>query len=417
MGTLYKSLIGQCAACCTCDAPVFEMATRSASKTKYGFAEFGTASTPPKRYKTATGSGNYFTSGFLCLFSNSWLTGSTTLTETVPSSYMELRATIWCDDCADPCSVNGLTVKENVTWFSTSDFLKFQYGYGGFICEDYDENDGCAANTAGLDDPTFSGKFDAYNSFPFNTVTVSSGTSASSDFTSDGGGVVSVTLSEQYDTATLKSNTTAAIGSWSSWSSGYAESVALLTCNELSYSVTEAKYRIRHPLNKRAIATGCYRIAWVERLIPGLTYASDCTTITGGGAALTSIEVVSGGTGWTSGTITISAPGNGGTTATATVTVSGGVITGIALITAGTRYTSTPTFTLSGPGTGAILIIHLGTETAKSYNWSGTVPGGYDPANNTTWPVTGEYALPVPTSNGTLSVPSSAILYYCDGCT
>ncbi len=411
MGTLYKSLIGQCAACCTCDAPVFEMATRSASKTKYGFAEFGTASTPPKRYKTATGSGNYKTTP------NCKLTGSTTRTETIPSSHMQIWATIDCDGGSDPCSVNGLTAIADATGFSSSDFLKFRYGYTGLECIDFDDDGGCTVNINYIQNPSEFGKFDVLNSFPYNTVTVSSGTSASSDFTSDGGGVVSVTLSEEYDTATLKSNTTAAIGSWSSWTTGYASATALLTCTELTYSITEAKYRIRHPLNKRAIATGCYRIAWVERLIPGLTYASDCTTITGGGAALSSIEVVSGGTGWTSGTITISAPGNGGTTATATVTVSGGVITGIALITAGTRYTSTPTFTLSGPGTGAILIIHLGTETAKSYNWSGTVPGGYDPANNTTWPVTGEYALPVPTSNGTLSVPSSAILYYCDGCT
>lgn len=60
MGTLYKSLIGQCADCCTCDAPVFEQATRSASKTKCGFVEYSAAGRDPnKRYLSEVASGYY----------------------------------------------------------------------------------------------------------------------------------------------------------------------------------------------------------------------------------------------------------------------------------------------------------------------------------------------------------------------
>ena len=63
-----------------------------------------------------------------------------------------------------------------------------------------------------------------------------------------------------------------------------------------------------------------------------------------------------GGTGYTSPTVAISAPGTtGGTTATATATQSGGAIIGITITNPGSGYlsTGTPTFTFGGGGSGA----------------------------------------------------------------
>lgn len=66
------------------------------------------------------------------------------------------------------------------------------------------------------------------------------------------------------------------------------------------------------------------------------------------------IDVDSGGSGYSSPSIVISAPPSG-TTATASATVSGGVITAITITDPGTGYVSTPSVTISGAGTGAVL--------------------------------------------------------------
>ena len=71
-------------------------------------------------------------------------------------------------------------------------------------------------------------------------------------------------------------------------------------------------------------------------------------TQTGG---VTSIAVTAGGTSYaTAPTVTVSAPTNGGTTATATATVASGAVTAITIVTAGTGYSATPTITFSGGG-------------------------------------------------------------------
>ena len=71
-------------------------------------------------------------------------------------------------------------------------------------------------------------------------------------------------------------------------------------------------------------------------------------TQTGG---VTSIAVTAGGTSYTTApTVTVSAPTNGGVTATATATITSGAVTSIAIVTAGTGYSATPTITFSGGG-------------------------------------------------------------------
>lgn len=81
-------------------------------------------------------------------------------------------------------------------------------------------------------------------------------------------------------------------------------------------------------------------------------------------------------------TLVFSAPGGSpaGTTATATCTVDsqGGIAT-VTMGTAGTKYTSEPSLTITpkvSGSTAADLIVHLGTETTKCAVWDGTTLGG-----------------------------------------
>lgn len=69
------------------------------------------------------------------------------------------------------------------------------------------------------------------------------------------------------------------------------------------------------------------------------------------------VDVLNGGTGYTSATVTFSAPPAGGVTATGTVTIVGGVITGIVMTNNGSGYNNTiPTVTFNGiGGSGATL--------------------------------------------------------------
>jgi len=144
------------------------------------------------------------------------------------------------------------------------------------------------------------------------------------------------------------------------------------------------------------------------------------------GHALTSIEVVHGGTGFTTApTVTIT--GGGGTGATATASVSGGVITGITLGAAGSGYKTNPTITLSGgggAGGGTVLLAaHFGTETEYADNTqpAGTTPLGYVDGVVRTYPLIGStgtapwkyYELPVPATDGTTLVANLRTV--CDG--
>jgi len=53
------------------------------------------------------------------------------------------------------------------------------------------------------------------------------------------------------------------------------------------------------------------------------------------------------------------------------------------------------------------------TDTVKTYTWSGTIPGGYDPTDSTTWPITGEYTLATPATDGTTTL--ACITVTCSG--
>jgi hypothetical protein len=72
------------------------------------------------------------------------------------------------------------------------------------------------------------------------------------------------------------------------------------------------------------------------------------------------IALNSGGTGYTvAPTVVISAPPSGGTQATATATVAAGVVTGITVTNPGAGYTSAPSVSFTGAGTGAVATASL----------------------------------------------------------
>jgi hypothetical protein len=209
-------------------------------------------------------------------------------------------------------------------------------------------------------------------------------------------------------------------GSLPAWSSFFFNDTPMRgarfsNCLERSYFLSESRYRIRHRLSKQALSTGCYKATWIERFIPALTYAppinNNCAEYTGGGASITSIEVLFSAGFTSTPTLTISSPGNGGTTATATATIDTtpgaptfGQITGISIINSGSRYLAAPTVSFSGGGGGgATYMVHLGTETEKSYTWSGVVPPDYDDDDMDTWPTSDVFSLVLPEAYGSIS--------------
>jgi hypothetical protein len=106
---------------------------------------------------------------------------------------------------------------------------------------------------------------------------------------------------------------------------------------------------------------------------------------------LTSVTLGVGGSGYTSATCAIAAPSNlsaytspqnttlwaGGTQATCSATVSGGAVTAVALVAAGTGYTGDPVCTISGNGTGATCTsaVAIGTATPSYQPAYGATPG------------------------------------------
>ncbi len=69
-------------------------------------------------------------------------------------------------------------------------------------------------------------------------------------------------------------------------------------------------------------------------------------------SGLTGLDVIYGGVGYTTPTITFSAPAAGGVQATGTLTIVGGVITRVVMTNVGTGYAGlTPTFTITGSST------------------------------------------------------------------
>ena len=53
------------------------------------------------------------------------------------------------------------------------------------------------------------------------------------------------------------------------------------------------------------------------------------------------------------------------------------------------------------------------TDTVKTFTWSGTIPGGYDATDSATWPLSDEYTMAVPATDGTVTI--ACITATCSG--
>ena len=98
---------------------------------------------------------------------------------------------------------------------------------------------------------------------------------------------------------------------------------------------------------------------------------SDVTTTTSERVGYTRMTAL--GSGYTTATVTFSAPPAGGTTATGTAVINDGGVVGITLTNAGSGYTTAPTVTITGNGTGATA---TATLTSSQYGVTTTAPAG-----------------------------------------
>ncbi len=158
-------------------------------------------------------------------------------------------------------------------------------------------------------------------------------------------------------------------------SSGYLQAtrVTLYKCKTAhSIAVTDSGDDIIRPTNisywefgdvcgKRL--TSCAKRYGFEPGGSGVTSIVVQQTTTGSGANKTT---TSGGSGYTSATVAIGAPPAGGTQATATATVSGGKVTSIQVTSPGSKYTTAPTVTISGDGSGATAIANINTRGTRN---------------------------------------------------
>tara|TARA_B100000287_G_scaffold43264_1_gene39027 strand:- start:3654 stop:5567 length:1914 start_codon:yes stop_codon:yes gene_type:complete len=81
--------------------------------------------------------------------------------------------------------------------------------------------------------------------------------------------------------------------------------------------------------------------------------------------SVASTTITAGGSGYSSATVTFSAPGGTGVTATGTATLSGGAVTAITITNSGSGYSSAPTITIGGDGSGA-----TATATLTASGWA-----------------------------------------------
>lgn len=142
--------------------------------------------------------------------------------------------------------------------------------------------------------------------------------------------------------------------------------------NVASYLIT-----VENPLS-----TPATNVAVIDNLPIGFTYQPGSTVINGAPAAdptsryVTGIEILDGGSGYTSAPTVILAGGMGGSGATAKAVVTGGVVTQVIVTARGYNYNDEPTVVfLGGGGSGADAQSSISTVTTNP-QWSGlTIPG------------------------------------------
>jgi hypothetical protein len=135
-------------------------------------------------------------------------------------------------------------------------------------------------------------------------------------------------------------------------SSSYTGAFKFTTPLYYKWTRIQLKTNNATPYPADGVATNSNQVCWngmAQIPIPS-GYKVDCTP----NGAVTKLTLTAGGSGYTSPTVTISAPPSGGTQATATATVcsSGCPLSGVVVDTPGVGYTSAPTVTIAPPASG-----------------------------------------------------------------
>ncbi|MDD5349706.1 MAG: autotransporter-associated beta strand repeat-containing protein [Chthoniobacteraceae bacterium] len=110
--------------------------------------------------------------------------------------------------------------------------------------------------------------------------------------------------------------------------------------------------------NAAALGTGQVKLTSINTT--GLDLNGSALSIDSLTSGIGSATITGSGSGYAQATTTVTVSGGGGTGATATATVTSGKISGITITNYGSNYTSTPTFTINGVGTGATVTGNFG---------------------------------------------------------
>ena len=235
------SIIGQCAECCECPEATVEWDSASASLTKCGFEEFGAPSSPPKYYLTSTADGD---AGDIP--SSTWNNAATTLSNNCTT--ITYSGTI-TDSAAVTCSYSGSTAYWAPELFDSDTCNgETRDRYAQLVLQH------CPSDTE-------------YPDAQYVYVYSNTSTTVRVWATCGNSNLLTETLSDEYTTDLLKSNTVAALPAYDDDWNDTAGSYANLSSDELTYAIRESRYRIRFKIPKVGFGT-CYKLTWVERFTP-----------------------------------------------------------------------------------------------------------------------------------------------------
>ncbi len=239
------SIIGQCEECCDCPAPTLEWDSVSAIGNKMGVREaVAYASTPPKIYKKVSYSGANDDDSGPTLHTRVEFSGEANVTFPPYTGYsVSLLSTGVQDnysaigDCSAP-----------VSFTSTSPLGNASLG-GNYYFVDAGSSTLAFASVA-VGPPTYTNA---------TTATWGPGSCTSE--------IVTTSLSDEYLTSALKTNTVAALPAYDDDWNDTAGSYANLSTDEITYSIRESRYRFRFKIPKVGFGT-CYKLTWIERFTP-----------------------------------------------------------------------------------------------------------------------------------------------------
>jgi hypothetical protein len=125
----------------------------------------------------------------------------------------------------------------------------------------------------------------------------------------------------------------------------YAPKASIIRSDDLSVSDTENLVQLSVKVTPLQNGANDWAFRW---LTPKVILSTATATATRTANAVSAVNVVSGGSGYTS-VPTVTFSGGAGTGAAATAVVTGGVVTSINLTAGGSGYTTDPTVTVAAP--------------------------------------------------------------------